>query len=142
MRDRTPPTETDGPPGAAAVARSLHALGKQRSTPTSELGPRLCALGPLWLPQGTQITTTRPQFRRRGRFPIAAASLSHDAGCCAASSLQPACSLRLTSAPSANLNLLCLLAEEKDIDEERGVHSSQSETSGAPLLIYIFLFRK
>ena len=27
LRDRTPPTETDGPPGAAAVARALVALG-------------------------------------------------------------------------------------------------------------------
>ena len=33
MRERTPPGETDGPPGAAAVARSLAALGARVSMP-------------------------------------------------------------------------------------------------------------
>ena len=36
MRDRTPPTETDGPPGAAALARSLHALGMRVRLPIEE----------------------------------------------------------------------------------------------------------
>jgi len=47
MRDRTPPTETDGPPGAVAVARSLLALGVAVRLPIedhSEEVLRGCAL--------------------------------------------------------------------------------------------------
>ncbi len=36
MRDRTPPAETDGPPGAASVARTLHALGVRVRLPIEE----------------------------------------------------------------------------------------------------------